>query len=51
MSNFEDLLDKIRVKLYEETNGMPKEKIINLVNNEAQEIMAKYGVTLIKASG
>jgi hypothetical protein len=48
MNNYENELDKIRIKLYEETNGMDKNEIIRLVNSHAEEIARKYGINIIK---
>jgi hypothetical protein len=48
MNNFEDLLDKIRLELYEETKDMAKQDAINHVNDTAKRIAAKYGIKIIK---
>jgi hypothetical protein len=37
MDNYENELDNIRVKLYEETNNMKKDEIIGMVNTHAKK--------------
>ena len=46
MKNFENELDDIRLKLYEETKEMDKEEIIKRVNNNAQKIAKEFGITI-----
>jgi hypothetical protein len=46
MNNFEDQLDVIRLKLYEETKEMDKEDIINNVNSHAQRIAQEFGIKI-----
>jgi hypothetical protein len=47
MNNYEDQLDEIRVKLFEETNGMKKAEIIKLVNSHAKKIAQEFGISII----
>jgi pyruvate formate-lyase activating enzyme-like uncharacterized protein len=49
MNNFEDQLDEIRIKLYEETKGMSRDEIIKSINSSAQTIADKYGIPIIKS--
>ena len=49
MNNFEDQLDVIRLKLYEETKEMDKEDIINNVNSHAQRIAQEFGIKIDSA--
>jgi hypothetical protein len=46
MNNFENQLDEIRIKLYEETKEMDRDDIIRSVNLHAQEIAHKYGIKI-----
>ena len=46
MNNFEDQLDGIRIKLYEETKEMSKEEIIRKVNSNAQKIAYEFGIQI-----
>ena len=46
MNNFEDQLDEIRIKLYEETKEMNKEDIIRNVNAHAQRIAYEFGIKI-----
>jgi len=46
MNNFEEQLDVIRVKLYEETKKMDKEDIITNVNSHAQKIAQEFGIKI-----
>jgi hypothetical protein len=46
MNNFENQLDAIRIKLYEETKEMDKEEIIRNVNSHAQNIAKKFGIKI-----
>jgi pyruvate formate-lyase activating enzyme-like uncharacterized protein len=48
MNNFEDQLDEIRIKIYEETKRMSKDEIIKSVNSSAQAIADKYGIPIVK---
>ena len=48
MNNFEDQLDEIRVKLYEETKEMNREDIIRNVNAHAQKIANEFGIKIEK---
>jgi len=46
MNNFENQLDAIRVKLYEETKDMDKEDIIKNVNSHAQKVAQEFGIKI-----
>jgi len=46
MNNFEDQLDVIRLKLYEETKEMDKEEIITKVNSHAQKIAQEFKIEI-----
>jgi hypothetical protein len=46
MNDFENQLDAIRIKLYEETKEMDKEDIIRNVNSHAQNIAQKFGIKI-----
>jgi len=46
MNNFEDQLDVIRIKLYEETKAMDKEEIIASVNSHARKIAREFGIKI-----
>ena len=46
MNNFENQLDVIRIKLYEETKAMNKEDIIRNVNSHAQKIAQEFGIKI-----
>ena len=46
MINFENQLDEIRVKLYEETKNMDKLDIIFTVNSHAQKIAHEFGINI-----
>jgi len=48
MNHFENLLDEIRIKLYEETKEMAKEDIINSVNTRAQKVAHEFGIEIVK---
>jgi len=43
MKNFENELDEIRIKLYEETKELNTEDIIEKVNLHAQKIAHEFG--------
>jgi len=46
MNNFEDQLDEIRIRLYEETKEMNKEDIIRNVNAHAQRVAYEFGIKI-----
>jgi hypothetical protein len=48
MSNYENELDEIRIKLYEETSNMEKDEIIRMVNTHAQKIAQEFGIHIVK---
>jgi len=48
MDNFENQLDEIRIKLYEETKEMDTEDIIRNVNARAQKIAYEFGIKIEK---
>jgi hypothetical protein len=50
MQTFEDQLEEIRIRLYEETKDMPTADAVRLVNDRARKIGEKYGFRLIKES-
>ncbi|MCL2478715.1 MAG: hypothetical protein FWF22_04390 [Treponema sp.] len=43
MKDFENELDEIRIKLYEETKDLDTVDIINKVNSHAQKIANEFG--------
>jgi hypothetical protein len=47
MNNYEDQLDEIRIKLYEETNGLEKDEIIRMVNSHAKKVAQEFGIRII----
>ena len=46
MNNFENQLDVIRIKLYEDTKEMDKEDIIKNVNPHARKIAQEFGIKI-----
>jgi hypothetical protein len=46
MNNFENELDRIRIKLYEETKELNKKDIIFKVNSHAHKIAQEFGITV-----
>ena len=46
MNDFENQLDEIRIRLFEETNKMDKEDIIRTVNSHARIIACKFGINI-----
>ncbi|MDR2346234.1 MAG: hypothetical protein LBE18_09225 [Planctomycetaceae bacterium] len=48
MTNYENELDKIRIKLYEETSNMKKDEIVKMVNTHAQKIAQEFGIRIVK---
>jgi pyruvate formate-lyase activating enzyme-like uncharacterized protein len=48
MNNYENELDEIRIKLYEETNSMGKDEIIRVVNTHARKIAQEFGIHIVK---
>jgi hypothetical protein len=48
MNNYENELDEIRIKLYEETSGMEKDEIVRVVNTRAQKIAQEFGIHIVK---
>ena len=46
MIDFENQLDEIRVKLYEETKNMDKADIISTVNFHAKKIAQEFGMNV-----
>jgi hypothetical protein len=49
MNNFEDKLEEIRLKLYEETKNMDKMDAINFINENARKIVSKYNLSVLYA--
>ena len=47
MINFENQLDDIRIKLYEETKDLDKFNIISTVNSHARKIAQEFGIKII----
>jgi hypothetical protein len=48
MNNYESQIDEIRIKLYEETNGLPKNEIIKMVNSHAKKVTQEFGIHIVK---
>ena len=46
MNDFENQLDEIRIKLYEDTKNMDKFDIIGTVNSHAQIIGQEFGINI-----
>ena len=46
MNDFENQLDEIRIKLFEETKMMDKEDIIRTVNSHARIIAREFGINI-----
>ena len=46
MTDFEDQLDEIRARLYEDTKDMTKKELITAVNAHAQTIAREFGITI-----
>ncbi|MCL2043649.1 MAG: hypothetical protein FWG89_05860 [Treponema sp.] len=46
MKDFENELDEIRIKLYEETRGLDTKEIINSVNSHARSIAYEFGINI-----
>ena len=46
MIDFENQLDEIRIKLYEETKNMDKTDIICTVNSHASKIAHEFGINI-----
>ena len=46
MNSFEDQLDEIRIKLYEETKELNKADIIENVNAHAKKIAREFGIKI-----
>ena len=46
MNNFENQLDEIRIKLYEEAKEMNLEDVIRNVNSRAKKIANDYGIKI-----
>ena len=44
MIDFENQLDEIRIKLYEETKNMDRTDIICTVNSHAQKVAEEFGI-------
>ena len=49
MNNFEDKLEEIRLKLYEETKNMDNMDAINFINGNARKIVSKYNLSVLYA--
>jgi pyruvate formate-lyase activating enzyme-like uncharacterized protein len=48
MNNYENELDEIRIKLYEETSNMEKDEIVRMANAHAQKIAQEFGIHIVK---
>ena len=48
MNNYENTLDEIRIKLYEETSNMEKDEIVRMVNTHAQKIAQEFGIHIVQ---
>jgi hypothetical protein len=48
MNNYENELDEIRIKLYEETSNREKYEIVRMVNTHAQKIAQEFGIHIVK---
>jgi hypothetical protein len=48
MNNYENELDEIRIKLYEETSNMKKDEIVRMINTHAQKIAQEFGIHIAK---
>ena len=46
MNDFENELDEIRIKLYEETRGVDTKEIINSVNSHARSIAYEFNINI-----
>ena len=46
MNNFENQLDEIRIKLYEDTKMLYKDDIIKTVNSNAKRIAHEFGIVI-----
>ena len=51
MNNFENQLDEIRIKLYEDTKMLCKDDIIKTVNSNAQKIAHEFGIDIADTGG
>jgi hypothetical protein len=49
MNNFEDELDTIRIKLYEETKNMDTTLLVNTVNSHARKIADEFGFKIMNS--
>jgi hypothetical protein len=48
MNNYENELDEIRIKLYEETGNMEKDEIVRMANANAKKIAQEFGIHIVK---
>jgi hypothetical protein len=48
-NDFENLLDAIRVELYEKTKGMSNADVAEKTNANGKRIAEKYGIALVKS--
>ena len=48
MNNYENELDETRIKLYEATSNMEKDKIVRMVNTHAKKIAQEFGIHIVK---
>jgi hypothetical protein len=47
MYNYENELDAIRIKLYEETINLEKDEIVRMINTRAQKIAQEFGIRIV----
>jgi pyruvate formate-lyase activating enzyme-like uncharacterized protein len=48
MTNYENELDEIRIRLYEETSDMKKDEIVRIINTRAKKIAQEFGIHITK---
>jgi len=46
--NFEDILDSIRVELYEQTKELKNKEVVEATNLNASRIAEQYGINIVK---
>ncbi|MCL1813134.1 MAG: hypothetical protein FWG29_06380 [Treponema sp.] len=46
MTDFENQIDEIRIKLYDETKNMDKVGVISTVNSHARKIAQEFGINV-----
>ena len=48
--NFEDMLDAIRVDLYERTKDISNSEAARVINEDAKKIADQYGIKIVKGT-